>query len=183
MMPPLNQILKQIFKHDFWGFSTFKDDRVLTRCLNFGLENSKELTNSSKLFSVRNGESYRRKSACVVVKGAWQPGAQSEWVWTTWFRTAFISVIILCRRNLSQRKEKLIFLLFCFLKKECLFRAAFNLACIAMSVNPVRRKYSRHIVFPIRSDGLHTTDGWKWSLSVLMKKHLTTGTHCRGLVT
>ena len=28
----------------------------------------------------------RRKSACVVAKGAGQPGVQSEWVGTTWFR-------------------------------------------------------------------------------------------------
>jgi len=29
---------------------------------------------------------YRRESACVFVKGAGQPGVQSEWVGTTWFR-------------------------------------------------------------------------------------------------
>ena len=28
----------------------------------------------------------RRKSACVVAKGAGQPGVQSQWVGTTWFR-------------------------------------------------------------------------------------------------
>jgi hypothetical protein len=38
------------------------------------------------MFSVRMTRGYRRESACVFVKGAWQPGVQSERVWTTWFR-------------------------------------------------------------------------------------------------
>jgi hypothetical protein len=45
-----------------------------------------EHTNSYKLFSVRNGERNRRKSTCVVAKGAGQTGVESEWVGTTWFR-------------------------------------------------------------------------------------------------
>ena len=38
------------------------------------------------MFAVRMARGYRRESACVFVKGAWQPGVQSEWVGTTWFR-------------------------------------------------------------------------------------------------
>jgi hypothetical protein len=38
------------------------------------------------MFVVRMVRGYGRESACVFVKGEGQPGVQSEWVGTTWFR-------------------------------------------------------------------------------------------------
>ena len=38
------------------------------------------------MFAERMTRGYRRESACVFVKGEWQPGVQWEWVGTTWFR-------------------------------------------------------------------------------------------------
>ena len=46
----------------------------------FEEENQSELTNSSNSEKWRE---VRRERACVLVKGAGQPGVQSEWVGTT----------------------------------------------------------------------------------------------------